>query len=53
MNPEDLRHTVVNDSSPTKTMTIGLDDPHSMSLLLRLLEERLDKQIDENAYVWS
>ena len=53
MSSENLRRTVVpNDSSP-KAMTISLDDPRSMSLLFRLLEERLDKHIDENAYVQS
>ena len=54
MNSENLHHTVVpSDSSPAKTMTISLGDPRSMTLLLRLLEERLDKHIDENAYVQS
>jgi len=54
MSSENLPHTVVpDDSGPTKTTTINLDDPGSMSLLLRLLEERLDKRIDENAYVQS
>ena len=52
MNSENLHHAVApNDSTPTKAVTISLDDPRSMSLLLRLLEERLDKHIDENAYV--
>lgn len=54
MDSENLLHAIApTDSSPTKTVTISLDDPGSMSLLFRLLEERLDKHIDENAYVQS
>ena len=52
MGSENLRHNVAsNESDSTKAMTINLGDPHSMSLLLRLLEKQLDKHIDNNKCV--
>ena len=48
------RHTVVSNDPTTKaTAVAGSDDARSVSQLLRLLEARLDKHIDDIRYVSS
>ena len=44
------RTVVSTEPNSKKTMTINLDDPLSMSHLLRLLEKQLDKYIDDSRY---
>jgi hypothetical protein len=51
MGSKSLPRTVVsNDPDSKRTITINLDDPYSMSHLLRLLEKQLDKHIDDSRY---
>ena len=52
MGSENLCHNVASTKpNSTKAMTINLDDPHSISLLLRLLDMQLDKYVNAKKYV--